>query len=74
MTHNHPEGIKGALATADAIFMCRYYFGGYCGDYAEPINNDPAECKRRIKAHMKMNMDMICPKHWMKYVLLISST
>lgn len=25
VTHNHPEGIKGAMATADAIFMCRYF-------------------------------------------------
>ena len=48
VTHNHPEGIKGAMATADAIFMCRYYFGGYYGDYEQPINDNPAECKRRI--------------------------
>ena len=53
VTHNHPEGIKGALATADAIFMCRYYFGGYYGDYEEPISNDPQECKRRIKEHIE---------------------
>ncbi len=53
VTHNHPEGIKGALAVTDAIFLCRYYFGGYCGDYEEPINNDPAECKRRIRAHIE---------------------
>lgn len=53
VTHNHKEGIKGAMATADAIFMCRYYFGGYCGDYEEPINDDPAECKRRIKKHIE---------------------
>lgn len=53
VTHNHPEGIKGALAVTDAIFMCRYFFGGYHGDYEEPINNDPAECKRRIKAHLE---------------------
>ena len=33
VTHNHPEGIKGALAVTDAIFMCRYYFGGFYGDY-----------------------------------------
>ena len=33
VTHNHPEGVKGAMATSDAIFMCRYYFGGYSGDY-----------------------------------------
>lgn len=53
VTHNHPEGIKGAMATADAIFMCRYYFGGYCGDYEEPINHDSEECKRRIKNHIE---------------------
>ena len=29
--------------------MCRYYFGGYSGDYEAPINDDPDECKRRIK-------------------------
>ena len=22
VTHNHPEGVKGAMATADAIFLC----------------------------------------------------
>lgn len=49
VTHNHPEGVKGALAVADAIFLCRYYFGGFHGDYEEPIHNDPAECKRRVK-------------------------
>ena len=49
VTHNHPEGIRGAMATADAIFMCRYYFGGYHGEDESPINDDPAECKKRIK-------------------------
>ena len=53
VTHSHPEGIKGAMATADAVFMCRYYFGGYCGDYETPIHDDPAECKRRIKEHIE---------------------
>jgi ADP-ribosylglycohydrolase len=53
VTHDHPEGIKGAMAVTDAIFMCRYYFGGYCGDYGEPIDNDPAECKRRVKKHIE---------------------
>ncbi len=52
VTHNHPEGIKGALAITDAIFMCRYYFGGYYGDYEQPINNDPDEIKRRIREHI----------------------
>ena len=53
VTHNHPEGTKGAMAVADAIFMCRYYFGGYHGDYDEPINNNPEECKKRIKEHIE---------------------
>ena len=53
VTHNHPEGIKGAMATTDAIFLCRYYFGGYCGDYEQPINDDPTECKRRIKEYIE---------------------
>lgn len=53
VTHNHPEGIKGAMAVTDAIFMCRFYFGGYSADYEEPINDDPLECKRRIKAHIE---------------------
>ena len=53
VTHNHLEGIKGAMATTDAIFLCRYYFGGYCGDYETPINDDPAECKKRIKEHIE---------------------
>lgn len=53
VTHNHPEGIKGAMAVADAIFMCRFFFGGYFIDYSEPINDDPDECKRRIKAYIE---------------------
>lgn len=53
VTHNHPEGIKGALAVADAIFLCRYYFGGCCSENETPINDNPAECKRRIKEHIE---------------------
>ena len=53
VTHNHLEGIKGAMATTDAIFLCRYYFGGYCGDYEQPINDNPTECKRRIKDYIE---------------------
>ena len=41
------------MATIDAIFMCRYYFGGYYGDYEKPINDDPVECKCRIKKHIE---------------------
>jgi len=53
VTHNHPEGIKGALAAADAIFLCRCYFGGYPVDGRKPVNDDPAECKRRIRKYIE---------------------
>ena len=53
VTHNHLEGIKGAMATTDAIFLCRYYFGGYCGDYEQPINDNPTECKGQIKDYIE---------------------
>lgn len=38
VTHNHPEGIKGASAVCDAIFIARCYSD---------------ECKRRIKEHIE---------------------
>ena len=53
VTHDHPEGIKGAAAVTDAIFLCRYYFGGWCGDYEHPINHRPEECKARIREHIE---------------------
>lgn len=53
VTHNHPEGVKGAVATADAIFLCRYYFGGCHGENEQPVNNDPTECKRLIREHIE---------------------
>ncbi|MBQ9377157.1 MAG: ADP-ribosylglycohydrolase family protein [Schwartzia sp.] len=53
VTHNHPEGIKGAMAAADAIFMNRFHFGGYCLDYGTPINDKPDECKRLLKRHIE---------------------
>ena len=53
VTHNHPEGIKGAMATADAIFMCRYFFGGYASDKEEPNSDNPEEIKRCIKEHIE---------------------
>ncbi len=53
VTHNHPEGIKGAMATADAIFICRFYFGGYCRDGEKSINDDPGECKRHVREHIE---------------------
>ncbi len=53
VTHNHPEGIKGAMAVTDAIFLSRFYFGGHYQDYDKPINDNPAECKKRIKEHIE---------------------
>ncbi len=53
VTHDHPEGIKGAMATADAIFLGRYYFGGYGEDTNQPINHDPAVCKQRIRTYIE---------------------
>ena len=53
VTHNHLEGIKGAMATVDAIFMNRFYFGGYCGDYDRPINDKPEECKKHLKDYIE---------------------
>ena len=53
VTHNHPEGVKGAMAVADAIFMNRFNFGGYCSDYETPIHDKPDECKKRLKKHIE---------------------
>lgn len=53
VTHNHPEGIRGAMATADAIILCRYDLGGYCSDGETPISDKLTECKRRIKEHIE---------------------
>lgn len=52
VTHNHPEGIKGAQAVADAIFICRMYRGKYVADYGtEPIFPAIDDCKRYVKEH-----------------------
>ncbi|MCL2045171.1 MAG: ADP-ribosylglycohydrolase family protein, partial [Oscillospiraceae bacterium] len=55
VTHNHPEGIKGALAVADAIFMCRFYTGGYGDDMGNAVNKDYtfSEWKIKIKNHIE---------------------
>lgn len=54
ITHNHPEGIKGAQATADAIFIGRMYKGKYTSDYAtEPIFPTVNDCKKYMKEHIE---------------------
>ena len=45
VTHNHPEGIKGAMATADAIFLCRYY--------RKKDANTLDDCKKAVKEHIE---------------------
>ena len=40
VTHNHPEGLKGAQATAAAKFLCRFYAEGLAFDYCEPWSID----------------------------------
>lgn len=53
VTHNHPEGIKGALAVADAIFLCRFYFGGYEPDEGNGDCPAPEKWKAKIKEHIE---------------------
>ena len=55
VTHNHPEGVKGALAVTDAIFMCRFYAGGYGDDMGNPINERLTieQYKMQIKEHIE---------------------
>lgn len=52
VTHNHPEGIKGALAIADAIFLARYYFH-LCSDDSSARGSAPKEWKEKIKKHIE---------------------
>ena len=53
VTHNHPEGIKGASALSDAIFMARFYFRGWYIEYSKLIDSDPDERKKRMKEHIE---------------------
>ncbi len=54
VTHNHPVGIKGALVVTDAIFICRFYAGGYGDDMGNPINESITleQFKIQIKDHI----------------------
>lgn len=55
VTHNHPEGIKGALAVTDAVFMCRFYAEGYGDDMGNPIKEqlNLEQYKMHIKKHIE---------------------
>lgn len=53
VTHNHPDGIKGAQATAAAIFLSRFYAEGHAFDNCEPWSLDElkAEMKKLIETN-----------------------
>lgn len=55
VTYSHPEGIKGALAVTDAIFMCRFYAGGYGDDMGNPIKErlNLEQYKIQIREHIE---------------------
>lgn len=46
VTHNHPEGIKGAMAVSDVIILCRHYFGSHNSDKS-------SEYKKLIKDYIE---------------------
>lgn len=54
VTHNHPEGVKGAEATAAAILLGRVYAAGHAPDGGRPWSLDElkAEMKRWIEANI----------------------
>jgi len=54
VTHNHPEGVKGAQATAVAIFLSRFYAGGHAFDYCQPWSLE--ELKAEIKKLIESNL------------------
>jgi ADP-ribosylglycohydrolase len=72
ITHNHPEGIKGALAVTDAIFMCRFYFGGHEFDYGNGDCCTPDKWKAAIRNYIEKEhgydlgrtLDEIRPAYW----------
>ena len=55
VTHSHPKGIEGALAVTDAIFMCRFYAGGYGDDMGNPIKErlNLEQYKIQIREHIE---------------------
>jgi ADP-ribosylglycohydrolase len=59
VTHNHPEGVNGALAVTDAIFLCRHqrnlhsYYGDYGDEYGGKTDNTLDRWKKGIKEHIE---------------------
>ncbi len=48
VTHDHPEGIRGAMATADAIAICRHPRGD-----KRPSKDDLAKSKNHVKIYIE---------------------
>lgn len=53
VTHNHPEGIKGAQASAIAVFLARFYAEKHCSDYGTAWSID--ELKTNMKQYIEDN-------------------
>lgn len=51
VTHDHPEGIKGAMVVADAIFMARLYRGKWEADGSGLIYPTIEELNKGIREH-----------------------
>ena len=50
VTHNHPEGIKGAKSTADAVYLCRCLFNKNAANMSD---EDVKSKKDLIKNHIE---------------------
>ncbi|MCE5196045.1 MAG: ADP-ribosylglycohydrolase family protein [Negativicutes bacterium] len=64
VTHNHPEGIKGAQATAAAIFLCRFYAEAHAFASLDELKD---EIKKRIESNfgydLSRTLDEIRPTY-----------
>jgi ADP-ribosylglycohydrolase len=58
VTHNHPEGIKGAQGAAAAIFMGRFYAEGHAFDYSEPWSIDELKAEMRKLIESNLGYDL----------------
>lgn len=53
ITHNHSEGIKGALATVDAIYLARYYFSANYKANSQDKKPSHIERMQKIKEYIE---------------------
>lgn len=60
VTHNHPEGIKGALAVCEAIFMARFFLVDGILNIQHQLIQIRMSVKEESKSILKMSMVMIC--------------